>query len=166
MNRTKKMWTRRLGAAVATTWMCLVLAPLPTAMAQDGGGLVFTTTTGATTSAGVLTTLGVVWLVMPKDKAQKAMLHYMKENRAAVEETIAVRHGEALPDLAAMAGISQPLHGRFADALAKEIEERGTSLLSGEEYSPQHAELLLDCMRSAVESDAILRDEMERHAPM
>ena len=161
MKRT--MFTRPIATLTLSLTMCMTAAPLSTAMAQDGSGFFSTTTMGLTTSAGVLTTVGVVWLVMPKKKAERALLHYMNENRASLEEGLIIQQGDAIHDLAAMSGIGAAHHDRFAQALSQEVERRGALLLDGGDYSEDHAAILLECMRAAVEQDATLMKEMTQN---
>ena len=155
--------TRLITAALLTCCFPGALYAQDDTSGGTGGGLVSTTTTGGTTLLGVLTTVGIVWLVMPKDRAAASVHRYMTQNKAALEEALVMGHGDAMGDLAAMSGVGDGLQAEFAEALAGELAARDLDLVGMERYELSHAVALIECMQAAVDSSQALSEESSRH---
>lgn len=150
-----KMTRLLVGAA-----MCVACVWPGRAMTQD----LYTTT--STTTSGMITTILLVWIMLPEDKARKSVTHYMNENKALLSETLITGQGQAIEDLASMSGIPSVHHARFAMAFAEVIEPHRHALVTTERYTDEHAGLLLDALKQSLEHDQVLYDaaqETMRH---
>ena len=148
---------RALCALLAS--LCMITPALASAQ-DDVLVLSFSTTTyGGITTSGVGTTVLVVWLVMPKDKAKKSVAHYMNTHRTAVQEVLVTGHGEALADIATLCGVSSSHAAALGNGLARHRHTLRT-LANVEVYQEQHAELFLDTLASVVLQDPTLEQAL------
>lgn len=158
--RNKAMSEMKMKRLLVGAVMCMACAWPGRAMTQD----LYTTT--STTTSGMITTILLVWIMLPEDKARKSVTHYMNENKALLSETLITGQGQAIEDLASMSGVPSAHHARFATAFAEAIEPHRDTLVTTERYTDEHAGLLLDALRQSLEHDQILHDaaqETMRH---
>lgn len=126
---------------IITSVMLCLSAIATDAIAQDDGSVAAanilgvysssTTIYGGTTTSGVLTTVGVVWLVVPL-LAERTVQDYLRNNTRAVHHALAVGGGPTVGELAHIFGVKAEHKASFAQLLRQERQTLSMTLSSAQ----------------------------------